>query len=134
MSEITLTIGGHAYRLGCEDDETERLQALGVELDRSIAALKTRLGPVGDRRLLVMAALSALDRLDGVEQSLAALKSEVGTLERARQSAALAAGEEDEALIARINAATETVEAVARTLTSAMTAPRPPADDTAEPS
>ncbi len=96
------------------------------------------MGEIGDRRLAVMAGLLVLDRLQTVEEradSLAerlgraerardeavarattekgradVLAARVAKLERAREEAVLAAGEDDEAVLARIAAATAAVE------------------------
>jgi len=102
--------------MACEPGEEERLTALAAELDATIGALKARIGEIGDRRIAVMAGLSVLDRLKASEARCAELERRVEQLEKAREAAALAAEEEDEPLIARLDAAAAALERLTATL------------------
>lgn len=118
MTQVHVTIDSHSYRMACEPGEEERVSALAAELDGTIAALKARLGEIGDRRITVMAALQILDRLREAEAENAALRGRLAQLERAREEAALAADGDDAPLVARIDAATAAVERLTQTLTA----------------
>jgi cell division protein ZapA len=57
MAEVTLTIGGRAYRLACRDGEEDDLRAAGGLLESRVASLMDAHGAVAEPRLLLMAAL-----------------------------------------------------------------------------
>ena len=103
--------------MSCDPGEEARVEALAVELDGTIRALKERIGEIGDRRLAVMAALMVLDRLKIAEDRVTTLTAENARLERARERAALAAEADDEPLIARIDAATAAIERLTAEIT-----------------
>lgn len=57
MAEVSLTIGGRAYRLACRDGEEADLRAAAGLLDARVASLMQAHGAVAEPRLLLMAAL-----------------------------------------------------------------------------
>lgn len=57
MAEVSLTIGGRAYRLACRDGEEADLKAAGGLLESRVASLMQAHGAVAEPRLLLMAAL-----------------------------------------------------------------------------
>lgn len=57
MAEISLSIGGRAYKLACRDGEEEDLRAAAGLLDSRVSALMQAHGAVAEPRLLLMAAL-----------------------------------------------------------------------------
>ena len=57
MAEVTLTIGGRAYKLACRDGEEDDLRAAGGLLESRVASLMDAHGAVAEPRLLLMAAL-----------------------------------------------------------------------------
>ena len=57
MAEVTLSIGGRAYKLACRDGEEEDLRAAGGLLESRVASLMDAHGAVAEPRLLLMAAL-----------------------------------------------------------------------------
>ncbi len=57
MAEVTLTIGGRAYKLACRDGEEDDLRAAGGLLESRVASLMEAHGAVAEPRLLLMAAL-----------------------------------------------------------------------------
>ncbi|MFZ5608585.1 MAG: cell division protein ZapA [Pseudomonadota bacterium] len=63
MAQITVDIGGAAYKLACRDGEEERLRALAVYVDQKAQDLTLTLGQVGETRLLLMSALLVADEL-----------------------------------------------------------------------
>lgn len=118
MSEVRVEIDGRFYRMACGEGEAEKLKALAVELDGTVAALRSRLGEIGDRRIMVMAALTVLDRLAGAEATVAELRERVRALERSREEAVLAAEADDEPLLARLDALASAVDALTGTILS----------------
>lgn len=58
MAEVSMTIGGHVYRLACHDGEEPALRAAGRLLDEKVSGLKQAMGAAaGEARLLLMAGL-----------------------------------------------------------------------------
>ncbi|MEO1104688.1 MAG: cell division protein ZapA [Pseudomonadota bacterium] len=113
-----VAIDGHIYSIGCEGGDEGRIETLAGELDQTIAALKTRLGDIGEHRLAVMAALTALDRLATVEAANARLRERIDVLERAREAYALAADADDAPLVARLTVIAKRIDKLAGALNS----------------
>jgi cell division protein ZapA len=57
MAEVSLSVGGRAYKLACRDGEEEDLRAAAGLLDSRVASLMQAHGAVAEPRLLLMAAL-----------------------------------------------------------------------------
>ncbi len=57
MAEVSLSIGGRAYKLACRDGEEADLRAAAGLLDSRVASLMQAHGAVAEQRLLLMAAL-----------------------------------------------------------------------------
>jgi cell division protein ZapA len=57
MAEVTLSVGGRAYKLACRDGEEDDLRAAGGLLESRVSALMEAHGAVAEPRLLLMAAL-----------------------------------------------------------------------------
>lgn len=57
MAEVSLGIGGHAYKLSCRDGEEADLHAAAALLDARVSALMQAHGAIAEPRLLLMAAL-----------------------------------------------------------------------------
>lgn len=77
MPYVTLTLDGHSYRMACAEGEDEHLQDLGALMEARIQSLRQRFGEMGDRRLLLMAALTFVDegmeakkKIEHLEQAL----------------------------------------------------------------
>ncbi len=63
MSQITISVNGRDYVLGCADGEEDRLRGLAGELDQRVTALIGEVGQIGDARLMVMQSLLLLDQM-----------------------------------------------------------------------
>jgi cell division protein ZapA len=77
MPHVSVTIGGRAYRLSCNEGEEPHLVALAGQVDGKIAEMRTAFGEIGDQRLVVMAALTIADQLSEAKRNVAALESRV---------------------------------------------------------
>ena len=121
MASVTVTINGRNFRMACEDGQEEHLRGLAEDFDRRIAGLKKDLGEIGDARLTVVAALTLADELSEAGKRLGELESE---LTAARQLSA-AAGDRAQAtqgaVIAALNAASERIERVTKSLNQSLT-------------
>lgn len=74
MAQVTLRINGYAYVLGCADGEESHLLAMAAEVDKRIAGIKASVGPSGESRMLVMAALTLADEMHEQQQREAVAK------------------------------------------------------------
>ncbi len=82
MATAVVTVAGRAYRVGCDQGEEPRLEALGRLVDERIDKLRQGFGEIGDQRLLVMGALEFADeaedhrlRAEALQKELEALRS-----------------------------------------------------------
>lgn len=116
MSEIKVMIGGHTYRVSAGEGGEARMADLAAELDGMVNALKERLGPIGDRSLAVVAALTILDRFAALRSEKNALAAKLAQTERAREDAMVALQTEDPELLAALAGAAERVETLAAAL------------------
>ena len=71
MGQVTVTLNGRTYRLGCGDGEEARLLELANHLRQRVDGLAADFGQVGDDRLLIMAALLITDELLDLRSRLA---------------------------------------------------------------
>jgi cell division protein ZapA len=63
MTEVILTFNGRTYRLACDLGDEPRLALLAAEVQQRLGVLIAEHGPVGDDRLLLMAAIQLADDL-----------------------------------------------------------------------
>jgi cell division protein ZapA len=78
MPHVSVTIGGRAYRLSCNEGEEPHLVALAGQVDGKISEMRTAFGEIGDQRLVVMAALTIADQLSEAKRNVVALEARVG--------------------------------------------------------
>lgn len=118
MGQVTVTIAGKAYRMGCEDGQEDHLKGLADRLDESIDRLRDNFGEIGDQRLIVMAAIMVMDETSEVKRNLKALEAEVAALREGR-AALVERAEIAEARVARkVEDAAKRLEALAGELVS----------------
>ncbi|HWA44785.1 MAG TPA: cell division protein ZapA [Hypericibacter adhaerens] len=98
MATVTLSLNGRPYEIACDDGQEERLQTLGIDLDRRVSEMARRLGPVADNRLLAMAALVIADELATARAAADA------SVQRAAERDAAAAADAVEAMARRMDA------------------------------
>jgi cell division protein ZapA len=96
MATAVVTVAGRAYRVGCEQGEEPRIEALGRLVDERIEKLRGGFGEIGDQRLLVMGALGFADeaedhraRAETLQEEVEALRAEIAA--RDARAAALEA-------------------------------------------
>jgi cell division protein ZapA len=70
MSQVTVTINGRKYDISCDNGEEAHLTQLAEYVDRRVGELVTKVGQVGDARLLVMTSLLCADELSEVYTEL----------------------------------------------------------------
>ena len=75
MPEVHLTVNGRSYPVSCEEGEQSRLKELAHYLDRKTADFVSKLGQIGEARLLVLAALVITDELADAQAALRRLSA-----------------------------------------------------------
>ncbi len=116
MPQVTVTINGRQFRMGCEEGEEEHLEQLAEDLDNRISRLRTRFGEIGDTRLTVMAALTLSDELAETKEKLQRVEPELATLRDASVVSADRADATQAAVAAALNAAAERIETITKQL------------------
>lgn len=83
MAVAVVTVAGRAYRVGCEQGDEPRIEALGKLVDERIDKLRQTFGEIGDQRLLVMGALGFADEAEDHRLRAEALQKELDALRAA---------------------------------------------------
>jgi cell division protein ZapA len=88
MAQVTLSVNGRPYAVGCEDGQEAHLTELARLFDTQVRQVSQDVGQLGETRLFLMAALLLADelsdlrgRLAGLQADHARLQSEAGTVE-----------------------------------------------------
>ena len=63
LAQVAITFNNRTYRFQCADNEVERLELLANYLKSTLDSLMQEHGPIGDERLVIMAALTMADEL-----------------------------------------------------------------------
>lgn len=121
MSHVNVTINGRQYRMACEDGQEDHLRDLAEDFDRRVAAMRDSFGEIGEIRLTVMAALMVADELTEAREKLGRAEAELGSYKEAELTAADRAQATQAALVAALNAASERIERVSRSLNAGAT-------------
>jgi cell division protein ZapA len=126
MAQVAVTIGGKTYRIACDEGDEPRLVALADVVDSQVESMRQRFGEIGDRRLLIMAAVSIADEL--VETSRRVRDLETRLEGHEAEARATAGGRDDwvERIAAGIEAAAERIERVASDLDGTLDRRGPP--------
>jgi cell division protein ZapA len=82
MGQVTVSVNGRSYAVGCDDGEEEHVEYLAEFIDKRVRELTEAVGHVGEDRLLLMAALLIAEDLE----------SAYGEIEVLRRGGASAAG------------------------------------------
>jgi cell division protein ZapA len=75
MAQVTISLNGREYRIACEDGEEEHIDYLAKYINHHVEALVSRVGQVGEARLLLMASLQLADELSEAFSELDEIKS-----------------------------------------------------------
>jgi cell division protein ZapA len=116
VAQVNVTINGRNYRMACEDGQEDHLMRLAGDIDARIEDLRGNFGEVGDSRLTVMAALTVADELVEAGKKIRRLEEELAGMQDGRVLAAERAQQTQAAIIAALNAASERIEGITRTL------------------
>lgn len=81
MPELTITIGGRAFPVACQEGEEHFLRAAAALLDAEAQPLVAQMGRLPEARMLLMAGLMLADKVAAHEDQMRALQARVAELE-----------------------------------------------------
>lgn len=81
MPDVTVTIGGRAYEVACQEGEEDYLQSAAKMLDDEAATLAAQIGRLPEARMLLMSGLMLADRTAAVEERLRVAEAKVSSLQ-----------------------------------------------------
>ena len=109
MSQVSVTVNGHPYKIACDDGQEPRIRRLAQYVDARVGEFVKNIGQVGEARLLLLAALVIADELSDANEAL--------QLEQSRHRAAEAAADDAVAAAAGgIHGVAQRIEALAARL------------------
>jgi cell division protein ZapA len=113
MAQVTVTVNGRTYRLGCDDGQERHLLALADYVNRHVERLKESFGQIGDTRLLLMASIMISDEMVELRRRADALEAEMQRMRQAREVVAERLLEAQESVARTLNMAADRIEAMA---------------------
>jgi len=116
MAHVIVQVNGRPYTMQCPEGEEAHLRELAELLDGEVQRVKGSVGNVGDIRTLVMAGLMVADRLSEAIARIQSLEEQVAGLREAKTTAQAEAQDLQELLSARLNAASQRLENLAKSL------------------
>ena len=81
MTEVSLSIGGRDFRVGCEPGEEPNLKQAAALLDAEAQVLEKSIGRVPESRMLLMAGLMLADKTASVEDRVADVQARLAERE-----------------------------------------------------
>jgi cell division protein ZapA len=116
MAQVSVSIGGRAYRLACNPGEEAHLEGLARNLDQKIREMRSSFGEIGDQRLVVMAALMVADEASEARRQIEAEAVKTAAAQRAAEEARAEAEQSARALARTLDEMTARIDALAATL------------------
>jgi len=83
VAQVTVTVNGRNYSVGCGDGEEDHVRSLAEYLDSRVGEIASSVGQVGEARLLLLASLMVADDLAGAIDDLDTVRAEVAKLREA---------------------------------------------------
>jgi len=93
MGQVTVTVNGRSYVIGCDDGEEEHIRYLADYVDNRVQELVGSAGQVGEARLLLMAALTVADDLATAYDEIESVRTD---LNKAQAAPAASPGRADQ--------------------------------------
>ncbi|MCA6278422.1 MAG: cell division protein ZapA [Phenylobacterium sp.] len=81
MAQVTLSVNGRPYVVGCEDGQEAHLTELARLFDAQVRQVSQDVGQLGETRLFLMAALLLADELSDLRARHAGLQSDHARLQ-----------------------------------------------------
>ncbi len=103
MGQVSVTVNGRQYEVGCDDGQEDHLRQLADYVDNRMSEMVGAVGQIGEARLLLMASLLLADELSEARAKLDLVRTApVEGADAAADSARDVLGTEIEALANRI--------------------------------
>ena len=64
MADVDIIINSRTYRISCKDGEEDRIKTLSSQINQEVKALVSKIGQLGEARMILLAALVLLDKSD----------------------------------------------------------------------
>jgi cell division protein ZapA len=110
MSQVSVSINGHPYKIACDDGQEPRIRRLAQYVDAQVGGFVKNIGQVGEARLLLLAALVIADELSDANEALAQERSRNRAAESEAEDAVDAAAGGIHDLARRIEGIAERLE------------------------
>jgi len=83
MSEVSITINNREHKIACSPGEEERVRELAILLNNEVINIANSLGQIGDVKLMVLAAITILDKnQDVIEDAIKIVDNNTNKLEK----------------------------------------------------
>lgn len=70
MADVDININNRTYRISCKDGEEDRISILASEINKEVSVLVDKIGQLGEARMILLAALILLDKVDENENRI----------------------------------------------------------------
>ena len=64
VADVDIIINSRTYRVSCKDGEEDRIISLSSQINQEVELLASRIGQLGEARMILLAALVLLDKSD----------------------------------------------------------------------
>ena len=70
MADVDIIINSRTYRISCKDGEEDRIKTLSSQINQEVKALVSKIGQLGEARMILLAALVLLDKSDDSQDKM----------------------------------------------------------------
>ena len=70
MADVDIIINSRTYRISCKDGEEDRIKSLSSQINQEVKALVSKIGQLGEARMILLAALVLLDKSDDSQDKM----------------------------------------------------------------
>jgi cell division protein ZapA len=119
MAEVTVSVNGRSYILGCDDGEEDRLKDLARHVDRHVRELAESMSDIGETRLMLLASLMVADELTETLSLLREIEGAFQNLKKQHENEVSTSGQLREKARKSMEAAAQKIETIAGRLATA---------------
>ena len=80
MANVNIKFNGKDFLLSCEDGQEDHLEELSSNLNEKYETLKSKLGNLGENKLLLITSISLMDEYFETKKKIEEKKSEIETI------------------------------------------------------
>ena len=77
MANVNITFNGKEFLLSCDDGQEEHLMELAEHLNNKFAGLKSKLGNIGENKLLLISSIKVMDEYFETKKKIEEKKKEL---------------------------------------------------------